>query len=85
MKSMIFDVSKHQVIPTEYLTKTKFQYFSGAVPAILAKYGEFQPFLGFGAQKRSFGPKMGLRRPLRKSSDKHEVLGAFLEALRRKN
>ena len=26
---------------------------------------------------RSFGPKMGLRRPLRKSSDKHNVLGAF--------
>ena len=73
---MILDMSNHQVFPSKYLTKIAVPVLSGAVPGILTKCKEFQAVLGFGAPKRPFGPKMGLRRPLRKSNDKHNVLGA---------
>ena len=82
---MISDVSKHQVFPRKYLTKIKVPVLFRRSSCHFTKYGEFQPFSGFGAQKCSFGPKMGLGRPRRKTSDKRKVLGAFLEAPRRKS
>ena len=46
---------------------------------------KFCPFWGFGAQKRSFAPKMRPWSPRRKTLYKHNVLEAFLEAQGRKN
>ena len=46
---------------------------------------KFPPFYDFGPQRRSFGPKRGPWGDPRKSSGKHKVLGAFLEAKGRKN
>ena len=38
---------------------------------------QYAPFWGFGAQNRFFGPKMRPWRPLRKTLQKHKVLGRF--------
>ena len=64
MKIMIFDMSKHQVFPRNYLTFFKWQ---GEIPSgrpILAQNGEIPPILGFWAPESLISPKNGtLGRP----------------------